>query len=199
MDEQKILNIFQLIFACGSEKKRLIEKWHSLKSCYCVSGEERRYKNTFSAFRAIFQLEGVRGLWRGVGATVQRAAVLTAAQVSSYDHTKSVLLRNELFVEGRPVQMSSALIAGFVTAFATNPIDVIKTRIMNETIGSKNKSKQSLVYSSTLPCLKKIYKSEGILGFYKGFIPNWLRLGPHTMITFLIFEQLRKLAGMKPV
>ena len=32
---------------------------------------------------------------------------------------------------------------------------------------------------------------SGPSGFFKGFVPAFVRLGPHTIITFLFFEQLR--------
>jgi hypothetical protein len=34
-------------------------------------------------------------------------------------------------------------------------------------------------YTGTFDCLTKIIKSEGLFGLYKGFIPNWMRIGPH--------------------
>ena len=29
---------------------------------------------------------------------------------------------------------------------------------------------------------KKTFKAEGMAGLYKGFIPNWMRIGPHTIV-----------------
>jgi hypothetical protein len=46
----------------------------------------RRYNGTFDAFRSIVATEGVAGLYRGVGPTTQRAMILTASQLPSYDH-----------------------------------------------------------------------------------------------------------------
>ena len=45
-------------------------------------GETKRYKNTFAAFKEIFQEGGLRGMYVGVGPTVKRAAILTATQVN---------------------------------------------------------------------------------------------------------------------
>ena len=161
------------------------------------SDHKPRYRNTFHAFKEIAEKEGIKGLWRGVGPTVQRAAILTATQIPSYDHSKHILLNHGWLTEGLPLHITSSMIAGFMTAFVTSPVDVIKTRIMNQKV--RGQLNPELMYSSTLDCFLKTLKSEGPLAFYKGFIPNWIRIGPHTIITFLIFEQLRKLVGMRPV
>jgi hypothetical protein len=41
-------------------------------------------------------------------------------------------------------------------------------------------------------------RAEGLRGLYKGFIPNWIRIGPHTIITFLVYERLRLWSGLRP-
>jgi len=38
-------------------------------------------------------------------------------------------------------------------------------------------------------------RTEGVLALYKGFIPNWLRLGPWNIIFFMTYEQLKKFWG----
>jgi len=159
-------------------------------------GEVTQYPSTFGTFKEIVAKEGIIGLYRGVGPTVLRASILTAAQIPSYDHTKNTIIHKNLMQEGLPLHMLSSFIAGFVTVVVTSPVDVIKTRIMHENTVHCNKLQYS---SSSTQCFKQIFLTEGLLGFYKGFIPNWFRITPHTIITFMIFEQLRKLAGLKPV
>lgn len=34
---------------------------------------------------------------------------------------------------------------------------------------------------------------------YKGWLPQWFRLGPHTILSFAAFEQMRRMAGLKSV
>lgn len=58
--------------------------------------------------------------------------------------------------------------------------------------------KAGVLYSSTLDCFWKTLRSEGPLGLYKGFIPVWMRIGPHTIITFFFYEQFRKALGIRP-
>ena len=54
-------------------------------------------------------------------------------------------------------------------------------------------------YSSIFECASLTFKSEGFFGFYKGFIPCWMRIGPHTIVTFMILEKLRNICGIRPI
>ena len=54
-------------------------------------------------------------------------------------------------------------------------------------------------YKSPVDAVLQCARTEGLRGLYKGFLPNWLRIGPHTIVTFFIFEQLRSLVGIRPV
>ena len=49
-------------------------------------------KNLYRAFQEIYQYEGVRGLWRGVGPTAQRAVVIAAVELPVYDFCKNHLM-----------------------------------------------------------------------------------------------------------
>ena len=76
-----------------------------------------------------------------------------------------------------------------MAAVVTSPVDLVKTRVMN----------RSRAYASSWDCARQTLRHEGPLGFYKGFLPSWYRIAPHTVVTMLVFEQFRRLAGMRPV
>ncbi|XP_067943891.1 mitochondrial substrate carrier family protein ucpB-like [Watersipora subatra] len=158
-------------------------------------GTELRHSGVFSAFSDIIKHQGVRGLWTGCGPTVCRAMILTATQIPTYDHVKHTLLNHAIMEEGVPLHIVSSMAAGLMCAITTSPVDTIKTRIMNQHmidgVGAK--------YRSPVDAFFQCIRAEGLFGLYKGFFPNWLRLGPHTIITFFIFERLRSLAGIRPV
>jgi len=40
--------------------------------------------------------------------------------------------------------------------------------------------------------LKGILRNEGVLSLWKGFLPYYSRLGPHTVLTFIFLEQMSK-------
>lgn len=71
-------------------------------------------------------------LWRGCGPTVQRAMIVTAGQLASYDQAKEGLVRFARMSEDSVgTHISASLTAGVVASIASNPVDLIKTRLMN--------------------------------------------------------------------
>ena len=60
-------------------------------------------------------------------------------------------------------------------ACTASPFDMIRTRLMNQPVDAK-------IYNGFVDCFTKIVKNEGPLGLYKGFVPNWGRAGPNTVV-----------------
>ena len=58
--------------------------------------------------------------------------------------------------------------------------------------GDKGSNGQGM-YSGTLDCFVKTLKNDGPLAFYKGFIPNFTRLGSWNVVMFLTLEQVKRL------
>lgn len=44
-------------------------------------------------------------------------------------------------------------------------------------------------YKGFADALGKIMKNEGVFALWKGFLPYYFRLGPHTVLTFIFLEQ----------
>ncbi|ELR23554.1 carrier superfamily protein [Acanthamoeba castellanii str. Neff] len=156
--------------------------------------DKPRYKNTLEGFVTIARTEGIRGLYKGVVPTTQRACILSAAMMSSYDHSKHFILQKGWIKhDNLYAHICAGMMAGFSMAVVSTPIDVVKTRIMNRSAGGP------APYRGMFDCLVKTAQAEGVLGLYKGFVPTFLRLGPHTILAFTIYEELRKWAGIRPV
>jgi hypothetical protein len=130
-----------------------------------------RYRNVFHAFGAIYRAEGATGLYRGVSPTVQRAAVVAAVELASYDECKSLLMRWAGLPPGSMwTHLGASLMAGFLCTLASSPLDVIKSRVMNQPVDA---SGRGLTYSSTVDCFRKAVKAEGVMSLWKGFWPNF--------------------------
>ncbi|CAF3853376.1 unnamed protein product [Rotaria sp. Silwood2] len=154
-------------------------------------------KRLFSAMISIAKKEGVRGLWSGVLPTVQRAAIVSGVELAVYDSAKQHLICQFNSSDTIGTHFLSSFIAGFAGAFTSTPIDVIRTRLMNqENLQSRGKlTSTSTPYKGIIDCFIKTTRNEGFLALYKGFFPSWLRLGPWNIVFFIVFEQLKALNG----
>ncbi|EFO21996.1 2-oxoglutarate/malate carrier protein [Loa loa] len=147
--------------------------------------QRRRYKNVLDALLRVIREEGVFTLWRGCGPTVLRAMTVNATQLAIYSQSKEALLSTKFFEEGLTLQFAASMISGFATTVASMPIDIVKTRVQNmRTIDGKPE------YSGMWDVWSKVIRNEGFFSLWKGFTPYYFRMGPHTMLTFIILEQL---------
>lgn len=150
--------------------------------------QRRNYKSVVDAISQMVKNEGITSLWRGSTLTINRAMLVTASQLASYDQIKETIVENHIMKDGLGTHVTASFAAGFVAAVASNPVDVIKTRVMN----MKVEPGQEPPYSGALNCAMTTIRAEGPLAFYKGFIPTVSRQGPFTVVLFVTLEQVRK-------
>uniref|UniRef100_A0A671VSV6 Solute carrier family 25 member 14 n=1 Tax=Sparus aurata TaxID=8175 RepID=A0A671VSV6_SPAAU len=117
-----------------------------------------------------------------------RAAIVVGVELPVYDITKKHLLRSGVMGDTILTHFISSFTCGLAGALASNPVDVVRTRMMNQRVMTGGP-----MYKGTLDGLMQTWKNEGFFALYKGFWPNWLRLGPWNIIFFITFEQLKKL------
>ncbi|XP_060810761.1 mitochondrial uncoupling protein Bmcp [Amyelois transitella] len=153
-------------------------------------GNEKR--NLVRCFIDMYRVEGARGLWRGVAPTSQRAAVIAAAELPAYDACKRRLA--PALADSPANHLASSLLASLGSAVASTPLDVVRTRLMNQRkVKDHVHRPNERIYRGTVDCFLQTVRNEGFLALYKGFVPTWLRMGPWNVIFFLTYEQLKQL------
>lgn len=86
--------------------------------------------------------------------------------------------------------MAASVTAGACSTTATNPIWVIKTRLMSQINGKVGEHRTPWHYNSTLDAARQMYHSEGLRAFYSGLAPALLGL-THVAIQFPLYEYLK--------
>jgi len=150
--------------------------------------DRRNYKHAIDGLYKVYRYEGTPKLFNGATMASSRAILVTIGQLSFYDQFKQALIGTGLFIDNMTTHFTASFMAGGMATLITMPLDVMKTRVMNAAPGQ---------YSGLLHCAKDIAKS-GPMGFFKGFVPAFVRLGPQTILTFLFFEQIRMNFGVDP-
>eukprot|EP00232_Nephroselmis_pyriformis_P026502 CAMPEP_0182853306 /NCGR_PEP_ID=MMETSP0034_2-20130328/633_1 /TAXON_ID=156128 /ORGANISM="Nephroselmis pyriformis, Strain CCMP717" /LENGTH=273 /DNA_ID=CAMNT_0024984069 /DNA_START=79 /DNA_END=900 /DNA_ORIENTATION=- len=150
----------------------------------------RNYANGFTAIRDVVREEGLFALWRGCTPTVQRAMLITASQLAVYDEFKEYLAAHTSLDENHPSShILCSLFASSVASLTSNPVDVIKTRLMN----MKALPDGTLPYKGSLDCAVQTARQEGVMALYKGLVPTMARQAPLNAVRFVVVEQMRKI------
>jgi dicarboxylate transporter 10 len=143
--------------------------------------ERRNYKNAIDGLIRMTREEGIRSLFRGVWPNSFRAVLMTASQLASYDGFKRMFITHANMEDGLWTHFAASFAAGAVATTVCSPVDVLKTRIMS--------AKEA---KGVLRLLADVYRAEGVRWVFRGWVPSFIRLGPHTIATFLFLEQHKK-------
>ena len=146
--------------------------------------QRRNYKHVFDAFGKIVNKEGIPSLWRGSKPTMLRAMSLNVGMLSLGYQSKEFY--KKIYGEGMTTNILTSASAGLFASGMSLPFDFIKTRMQKQTAFPDG----SLPYKGIIDCVKKVYKNEGALAFYRGFPTFYFRIAPHAMITILLLDYL---------
>ena len=84
---------------------------------------------------------------------------------------------------------AASAITGAVVVSVWQPFDTTACRLMNQ-----GKDRE-LYYQGFADCFIRTYRAEGVRGLYKGVGAQYMRIAPYTVLTFVIFEELKRLCN----
>ncbi|RMJ08716.1 hypothetical protein BHE90_012083 [Fusarium euwallaceae] len=168
-------------------------------------GHPKLYNGLIGSAKVIWREEGIRGLYRGLGPIVMGYLPTWAVYFTVYNKSKGWLSQH--YDNSHLINLWSSITAGASSTIVTNPIWVIKTRLMSQSsvrhshdhtslypkAGSTPTSRPTLHdwhYRSTIDAARKMYTSEGIISFYSGLTPALLGLS-HVAVQFPTYEYLK--------
>ncbi|KAH8371911.1 hypothetical protein KR093_009270, partial [Drosophila rubida] len=141
----------------------------------------RNYKHVFDGIYKVIRYEGTRALYTGGMYTCIRGAIVTIGQCAMYDQSKTLFLRHtDLEDDSTNLHLLSSLTAGILCAPLVQPIEILKTLKMVAVANSDSASART-AYMMRF----------GIRGLFRGFTATLCRMVCSTIITMIVYEELR--------
>ncbi|KAM7190089.1 mitochondrial dicarboxylate transporter [Rhypophila sp. PSN 637] len=170
--------------------------------------ERFRYPNAAAGLYQIWKQEGISVFGRGLSANVVRSVLMSeiisplsstpsnaylvyqtdVSQIAPYAAAKRTILTNTRLPDDIRTHSLASLFAGTVATTVCAPADVLKSRIQSASQGS-----------SLMQVVRHGLASEGPGFLMKGWTPAWLRLTPHTVLTFVFMEKLQELVRLSSI
>ena len=155
--------------------------------------------------RTIYNTAGLKGIYKGWPITLVRDGIGFGAYFMTYE-----ALIQQTVARARNLEASSfgstlsnkadlphftrenipawhlvgfGALAGLAFWVPVFPVDVIKSKLQNDKLILAERT-----YKNSIDCAAKIWRAQGLSGFYKGFWPCFWRAAPVNAATFLAFE-----------
>jgi len=137
---------------------------------------------------------GVVGLYRGIIPTVAGVAPYVGLNFMVYESVRKYFTdpgeKNPTWYN----KLAAGAISGAVAQTCTYPFDVLRRRFQINAMNG-----MGYQYKSIWDAVRTIVAQEGIMGLYKGIMPNLLKVAPSMASSWLSFEVTRDfLVGLAP-
>ncbi|ORY83039.1 mitochondrial carrier domain-containing protein [Protomyces lactucae-debilis] len=150
---------------------------------------QQLYRGIFASLRRIWFEEGIRGLYRGLGPVLLGYLPTWASYFTIYQHCRNVYGAGQPSAAVLP-NVAAAMTAGAISTTVTNPIWVVKTRMMTQSPSHEH----GLKYKSTLDAFRTMFREEGLSTFYKGLGPSYFGIA-HVAVQFPLYEAMKEWFG----
>lgn len=147
---------------------------------------QREFKGLGDCLSKIFKSDGLVGLYRGFGVSVQGIIIYRASYFGCFDTAKGMLpdpKKAGFFVSWGIAQVVTTM-AGIISY----PFDTVRRRMMMQS----GRAASERTYKNTMHCWAVIAKSEGPGAFFKGAFSNILR-GTGGALVLVLYDEIKAL------
>ncbi|XP_031102510.1 probable ADP,ATP carrier protein At5g56450 [Ipomoea triloba] len=147
--------------------------------------DARQFRGICHFLRTIHEKEGIRGVYRGLPASLQGMIVHRGLYFGGFDTIKDMMSE-----KSKPdvALWKRWLVAQGVTTSAgliSYPLDTVRRRMMMQS------GLEKPMYRNTFDCWRKIYKTEGAASFYRGALSNIFR-STGAAAVLVLYDEIKK-------
>lgn len=147
---------------------------------------KQMYNGLIGTARTIVREDGFKGLYRGLGPMLLGYLPTWAVYLTVYERSRQPYY--DMCENWWLARCYASLTAGACSTLLTNPIWVIKTRLMSQSNRSTSEGKRiGFHYKNTWDAARQMYRAEGFRSFYSGLTPAMLGL-THVAVQFPLYE-----------
>ena len=118
-----------------------------------------------------------------------RAVFLMLTQLGLYNLIKNNVLVWEFSFDGKTgdMHLCASATASVPKTTATNPTNVVKTRVMNDPHGAVGGPQAHFLH---------MLRKDGTMGFMRGWTASYLRTRQHTVLSLVFIKKVRQSIGL---
>lgn len=169
--------------------------------CSTVEGGLRGNKLIAATARKVWNANGLLGFFRGLPLGLVGMFPYAAIDLSTFEYLKRALLARQARIKqcheddvplNNFVTGAIGALSGGLSASVVYPLNVMRTRLQ-----AQGTVLHPSTYSSITDVARRTLQTEGPRGFYKGLTPNLLKVAPAVSISYVVYENSKRMLGLK--
>jgi Mitochondrial carrier protein. len=143
----------------------------------------------------------VFGFFRGLPLGLIGMFPYAAVDLTTFEYLKRGLLARKARIHGcheDDVPLSNfttgsiGAFSGALSASMVYPLNVLRTRLQ-----AQGTVLHPRTYDGILDVARKTLQAEGVRGLYRGITPNLMKVVPAVSISYVVYENMKRLLGLK--
>lgn len=148
------------------------------------------YAGAVDALRQSVRKDGMRSVYRGITPSVLGVFPYVGFSFGLFEAVRPILPKRK--DDPNVTSASATVVAGAVVSGAAQlvayPLDTCRRRMQVAGFGEA----AAPANVSFLETVRGIFRTSGVGGFYRGAIPNFLKVAPMTTVSFFAYDYIRK-------
>jgi len=141
-------------------------------------------KTRLQSSQGFWKAGGFSRIFAGIGPAAAGSAPNAAIFFSTYDSVKK-FAKDQGAKDGPELHMAAASVGEVTACLVRVPVEIVKQR------------RQASIGNSGFGIIQNILKTEGVIGFYRGYLTTVLREIPFSLIQFPLWEFLKHQVKLK--
>ncbi|KAK0634739.1 mitochondrial carrier domain-containing protein [Bombardia bombarda] len=164
--------------------------------CETVQGGPKGNALLIKTAKAMWADGGLRAAYRGLGLGLLGMFPYSAIDIGTFEFLKKSYTRTKARYYGvheedaPPGNIATAVLgatSGALGASIVYPMNVLRTRLQTQ-----GTAMHPPTYTGIVDVARKTIQNEGVRGLYKGLTPNLLKVAPALSITWVCYENMKK-------
>lgn len=151
---------------------------------YSADKSKRLYSGPIDCLTKIFRGHGMRGVYHGLSATLLFRTFFCFWWGSYEIFTR--MLQNNTNLSTPAVNFWAGGLSAQIFWITSYPSDVVKQRIMTDPLGPERR------FARWRDAAKTVYRENGLKGYWRGFVPCFLRAFPANAMALVAFEGIMR-------
>ncbi|KAK3321483.1 mitochondrial carrier domain-containing protein [Cercophora scortea] len=168
--------------------------------CETVEGGPKGNALLLKTAKTMWAEGGLRAAYRGLGLGLLGMFPYSAIDIGTFEFLKKSYSRTKARYYGiheddaPPGNIATAVLgatSGALGASLVYPLNVLRTRLQTQ-----GTAMHPPTYTGIVDVATKTVRNEGFRGLYKGLTPNLLKVAPALSITWVCYENMKRLLGL---